>query len=422
MPVRGSKEKDRKRSYVNIRFRLRGNRKVYRFLNELAGANRYLWNHALAQAKQDYEETGKAKTSRFDLCMWYKHHKDTVAPWLKDYPKVLTRTGLKDLSDTYKQFFKKQRGFPRFKKKGKSKSSFAVEVNHLSFSDNGYFRLKRRMHVKMIAHHRTRRYSNPVPKSARIFEEHGNWYITVCYEVDAVEHTADRNGIGVDRNVGQVADSTGQIHRLTDTSDLEGRIKALQRRQAKRKRGSCKYRKTKHTIARHQRKIANIRKNDLRHIARNITNTCSLVFLEDLKTKGMTASAKGTVENPGKNVKAKSGLNRVILKTGWGQLESYLGEWGVVHKINPAYTSQTCSECGHRDAGNRVSQSVFRCQQCEYLINADVNAALNIRASGMASFNGSGAYIRPVVVERKPAIRQRALNEQKELTALQLST
>ena len=333
MPVRDYNSKtesgSRTRQYVNIRFRLRDNTKIYSFLNGLAGANRYLWNAALAKAKNDDAETGKAKTTQFDLYKWYKEHKDAVAPWLSEYP--------------------------------------------------------------------------------------------VTCEVDAVESTVDDRGIGVDRNCGQVADRTGQIHYLTAAERVEKRIRKLQTRLAKKEKGSNSWRKTKKTITRHQRKIANLRKNDLRHIALNITTTSSLVFLEDLKTKGMTASAKGTVAEPGKKVKQEAGLNRSILSTGWGQLESYLAERGVVQKVNPAYTSQMCSQCGYVDAGNRGSQSVFRCLMCEYLIHADVNAALNIRASGMASWqksNGSRAYVRPVVVERKPAIRQRALTEQKELECL----
>ena len=92
-----------------------------------------------------------------------------------------------------------------------------------------------------------------------------------------------------------------------------------------------------------------------------------------------------------------------------------------MQKINPAHTSQTCSQCGYIDAENRGSQSVFLCLMCEYLINADVNAALNIWASGMAFWresNGSRAYVRPVVAECKPATRQRALTEQKEFEYL----
>lgn len=124
---------------------------------------------------------------------------------------------MKDLADAYRQFFKKTRDFPRFKKKGKAKNTFSVDVSGGSqFTENGYFRLKRGLYIGMIAHHRTRHYSNPVPKFARIFEERGNWYITVSYEMNAVTRQTDRQGIGIDRNVGQVADSTGQIHYLTE--------------------------------------------------------------------------------------------------------------------------------------------------------------------------------------------------------------
>lgn len=413
MPVEVSKKGLTKRSYISVRFRLRGKRKTYRFLNELAGANRYLWNAALAQCRKDYAETGKSKTARNSLYNWYKQHKDTEAPWLSKYPVALTRTGLQGLSVAYREFFMQpKRGHPKFKKKGKAKKTFAVEISSSPIKQNGYFRLKQGLFAKMMDYDRINRYSNPVPKSARIFEDRGKWYITVAYEVDAVACQADGIGVGVDRNVGQVADSTGQVHRLTDVERLEKRIKNLQRRQARRKNGSCKYSKTKRTIARHKRKIANIRRNDHRHIARDITNCSTLVLLEALKTKGMTASAKGTVQAPGKNVKQKAGLNRGILGTAWSILEGYLGERGFVHKINPAYTSQTCSKCGYMDAKNRVSQAVFRCQRCEHFTNADVNAALNIRASGMASLNGSGAYVRPVLAERKPAIGHRVMKEQ----------
>ncbi len=194
----------RTRQYADICFRLRGDRKTCRFLNELAGVNRYLWNAALANAREDYAKAGQSQTSQFDFYKWYKVHKDAVAPWLRAYPITATRTGLKDLADAYKQFFKKKRGLPRFKKKGKAGKSFAVDVSGgCRFSKNGYFRLKRGMYVKMLRFYRVNRYTNPVPKTARIFEENGNWYMTVVYEVDATLQDADGIGIGVDRNCGQ---------------------------------------------------------------------------------------------------------------------------------------------------------------------------------------------------------------------------
>ena len=416
MPVEAKNQTDikgsRKRAYVTVRHRLRGKCAVYQFLNELAGANRYLWNSTLGNISKDYEETGKTKTSYHDLCTWYKYHKHTEAQGLSKYPVVLTRTGLKDLSNAFKQFFSGTRNSSNFKSKKKTKKSFAFDVSGASlFKENGYVRLKRGLYAKLMEYDRINEYSNPVPKSARIFEEHGNWYITVQYEVDAIERETDERGIGVDRNVGQVADTNGTIHYLTRVTRRVARITVLQRRLAKQKKGSHRCRKTKETISRHERKLAYLRKNDLRHIAKLITSSSTLVFLEDLKTKGMARSAKGTIEQPGKNVKAKSGLNREILKTGWGQMERFLSERGYVHKVNPAYTSQTCSQCGYKDKQNRKTQSEIICLECGFKLNADTNAAMNIWAFGMASINGRGVYVRPVR-------RQQTLKRQNEYSTL----
>jgi len=102
------------------------------------------------------------------------------------------------------------------------------------------------------------------------------------------------------------------------------------------------------------------------------------VVVEDLNTKGMTRSAKGTVKAPGTNVKAKSGLNRAILASDWGGLERKLAfKAGALLKVVPAYTSQTCN---HVHSDNRPSQPVFACGACGFRTNADHNAAINILA------------------------------------------
>ncbi|MHB8343197.1 MAG: RNA-guided endonuclease InsQ/TnpB family protein [Ferrimicrobium sp.] len=110
-----------------------------------------------------------------------------------------------------------------------------------------------------------------------------------------------------------------------------------------------------------------------------------LIAIEDLKVKNMTRSAKGTIGNPGKNVEAKSGLNRSILEQGWGMFRQRLTDKATnatepvqVIVINPAHTSLRCFECGYTDKRNRESQAIFVCQSCGYQSNADVNAARNI--------------------------------------------
>jgi putative transposase len=97
----------------------------------------------------------------------------------------------------------------------------------------------------------------------------------------------------------------------------------------------------------------------------------------------MSKSAKGTVEVPGRNVKAKSGLNRSILDQGWSMFATMLGyklaeRGGQLVEVAAAYTSQTCAECGSIDRANRQDQATFVCVSCGHADNADTNAARNI--------------------------------------------
>jgi putative transposase len=111
--------------------------------------------------------------------------------------------------------------------------------------------------------------------------------------------------------------------------------------------------------------------------------------MEDLQVKNMIRSAKGTIEQPGRNVGVKAGLNRAILDQGWGELQrqlSYKLQWrgGILVLVPPQYSSQKCSECGHTGADNRPSQAVFHCQVCGHAENADANAAKNVKGAGLA--------------------------------------
>jgi putative transposase len=118
-----------------------------------------------------------------------------------------------------------------------------------------------------------------------------------------------------------------------------------------------------------------------------IARKFGVVCIEALKTKNMTASAKGTAEAPGKNVRQKAGLNRSILETGWLQFQQFLtyklaANGGELRLVNAAYTSQTCSCCGVIEKTNRKSQAVYECAGCGSVMNADKNAAVNILQAG----------------------------------------
>jgi putative transposase len=165
---------------------------------------------------------------------------------------------------------------------------------------------------------------------------------------------------------------------------------------------SNNWKKQKRKIAKIHARIADVRNDYLHKTSTAISKNHAVVVLENLTVKNMSASAKGTVENPGRNVRQKTGLNRSILDQGWyefrRQLE-YKQRWngGTVIAVPPRNTSRTCPQCGHVCADNRKSQAVFCCVRCGHTGNADLVAAINIKRAGHARFacEVSGATMPP---------------------------
>ena len=124
----------------------------------------------------------------------------------------------------------------------------------------------------------------------------------------------------------------------------------------------------KHAIAQLRAHEADARKDWAEKLSTDLARRFDVIRVEDLRVRDMTRSAKGTVAEPGRNVRAKAGLNREILASGWGLLVRRLEEKapGRVEKIGPAFTSQRCSACGHVAGENRKSQAVFACTACGY--------------------------------------------------------
>jgi putative transposase len=163
----------------------------------------------------------------------------------------------------------------------------------------------------------------------------------------------------------------------------ERRIKRLQQAVSRKRRGSNNRRKAVARVAECHRRIAAIRRDFLHQKSTELVRHNGLIAIEDLQVKAMTASAAGTIEAPGKNVRAKAGLNRSILRNGWSMARSmlqYKAAWrgSTLVAVPPAYTSQTCSCCGHVAAQNRTTQALFECVECGHTENADRNAARNI--------------------------------------------
>jgi putative transposase len=165
-------------------------------------------------------------------------------------------------------------------------------------------------------------------------------------------------------------------------------------------------------ISRLYAKASRVADNFARETAHRIVTNNDVVVLEDLKLANMTRSAKGTVAQPGKNVAAKSGLNKKMSEAALGRLRTRIcikaEEAGCRVWVVPAHhTSQTCPSCGHVCKENRATQAKFKCVNCGHVDHADVNAAVNIAARG---FTAEAAWYElgsPSLARTAPRLRRR---------------
>lgn len=241
------------------------------------------------------------------------------------------------------------------------------------------------------------RWSRPlggIVRSATVSRGGNHWYVSFLVEDGATtpeRHVAPDSGVGVDRGVATaVATSDGDLlDREFRTAGEARRYRRFQQKLARQRQGSANREKTLAAMRLAKRRESQRRDDFCRQAANQLASNNALVAIEDLRTRNMTSSAKGTVEEPGKRVAQKSGLNRSILDKGWHKLQlafenvaRYTG--AQIVKVPPAYTSQTCAACHSVDPKSRESQAVFRCTQCGHTEHADVNAAKNILAAGRA--------------------------------------
>jgi putative transposase len=212
--------------------------------------------------------------------------------------------------------------------------------------------------------------------------------------------------VGIDRGVTvSAALSTGELlHAPALTGPERRRVRRLQRKLTGARRGSNRRGQVKHAIARLKARESDRRKDWAEKASTGIARRFDVIRVENLKIANMTRSAKGTAQNPGRNVRAKAGLNREILWSGWGLLVRRLQDKapGRVQKVKPQFTSQRCSACGQVDANSRESQARFACTACGYACNADVNAARNIAAGHAVTARGGCRDAGPV--NREPQL------------------
>ncbi|WP_196453067.1 RNA-guided endonuclease TnpB family protein [Planomonospora sp. ID82291] len=343
---------------------------------------RFIWNLAVEQ--HAHWKPGRKRAPGFaEQCRQLTEARAAFG-WLAAGSIVVQQQALKDFAQAMANFFGGTHRRPTWRRRGRSEGFriVAVEPGHVRrlSRNTGEVKIPKVGWVRF-------RWSRAVPdgvKSYRITRDSaGRWHVAFAAVPKSVPAPATGEAVGVDRGVAaSAALSTGELLTAPGLREPEARrLLRLERKLARARCGSHRRAEVKAALAKLKARQSDRRRDWVEKTSTDLARRFDVIAVEDLRIRNMTRSAKGTVEQPGTNVRQKAGLNRSILAAGWGRLVTRLEDKapGRVVKINPAYTSQTCNACGHRAPDNRESQAVFRCRACGHRTDADVNAACNLR-------------------------------------------
>jgi len=360
---------------------------------------RFVWNLAVEQHSW-WQPGRKSAPGYLEQCRQLTQARAQY-DWLRQGSQMVQQQALRDFAQALVNFFAGTHSRPTWRKAGRDEGFRIVAVKP--------------GHVRRVSRHTGEawipkagwvrfRWSRAVPATAKSYrvtrDRAGRWHIAFAAIPAPISAPGNDETVGVDRGVAvSAALSTGQMLTVPRPGPArQRRLRHLQRKLARASRGSNRRSRVKRAIAKLKAREADARKDWAEKTSTDLARRFDLIRVEDLRVVGMTRSARGTIAEPGRRVRAKAGLNRGILASAWGLLVRRLQDKAPsrVEKVNAAFTSQRCSACGHIAAGSRQSQALFRCVACGFACNADVNAARNIAAGHAVTARGGDGIARPV--------------------------
>ena len=368
-----------------FKFEIRPNGEQIRKMKRFCGCSRFVFNKALAWQNEQYGQDNGHKFSYTEIANLLPQWKKELI-WLKDCHSQVLQQSLKDLESAFKHFFSKRSDFPKFKKKG-VKERFRFPQGCKIEQENDRLYLPK---IGWVRYRNSREVLGEI-KNVTVSQKCGRYFVSIQTEFEHTVPTHKGGEIGIDMGVARFATlSNGEFFEpLNAFKTYKGKLAKLQKQLKNKVKFSKNWQKLKEKIGKLHHKIANCRKDFLHKVSTIISKNHAMIFVEDLQVQNMSASAKGTAEQHGKNVKQKSGLNRAILDQSWFEFRrqlDYKTQWlgGFLVAVPPQNTSRTCPCCGHTAKENRETQAHFECVECGYTENADVVGAFNVLARGRA--------------------------------------
>jgi putative transposase len=375
--------------YTSYKTELNPNNKQQTLFMKNIGCARWAYNWALNKKKNAFDKKEKIPNA-ISLHKELNILKQSDIPWMYESSKCSPQNALRYCDKAFDSFFRKcknksiiQKGFPKFKSRKNEKQSFTLN-GCISIGDN-WIKLPRIGKVRLHE-------SNYIPKdnrilSATITKRADKWFVSVLIEMDEQDYIKPKNDIiGIDLGIKNLATcSNGDIYE--NPKALQKNLKKLKRksRQLSRKKKDSKNReKAKSKLAKLHYRISNIRKDCLHKITSKIVNENQVIVLEDLKVSNMI-----------KNRKLSRSISDVGLYEFRRQIE-YKAKWKVrnVYFADTFFpSSKLCSCCGYKKEDLKLSDRTYKCNQCGFIIDRDLNASKNLvklYTDGLSGIYASG--------------------------------
>ena len=373
------------------KFELRPDGAQRRLMRRFAGSCRYVYNRALG-LQQERHQRGASRLGYGQLCKELTAWRGETM-WLGAAHSQALQQSLKDLECAYRNFFEQRAALPRFRKKGRRESFRFAQGTKLDQPNDRIYLPK----LGWIRYRNSRAVAGKVCNVTVTFSA-DRWFVSIQTRREVEQPVPQTtSAIGIDVGIARFATmSDGEfLAPLNGFRKHEARLRRGQRALSRKVKFSKNWRKAAAQVRRIHARIGNVRRNYLHKATSTICKNHAIVCIEDLQVRNMSRSAAGSLELPGKCVRAKSGLNKSILDQGWFEFRrqlQYKLAWngGILIAVPPANTSRRCPACGCVSAQNRRRREAFACIECGFAENADVVGAVNILSRGMRLLRDEG--------------------------------
>ncbi|MEA5541138.1 transposase [Limnoraphis robusta Tam1] len=328
-----------------------------------AGFSRWVYNWGLAMWTDAYNQGLKPNTKT--LKRLFTNHVKPDYPWMKELSSKVYQYAFINLGEAFKRFFKGLSKYPKFKCKGKN-DRFTIDNSGKPIRLGGL--IHKLPFIKWV------RTFEPLPdcltKKVTIYKKAGDWYISFSVEKAFEPTPKSRERVGVDFGVKTLAvlSSGIEFKGLKPYRNAQQKLTRVQRKLAKKAKGSKNWEKFKRSVQKLHRRVVNLRKDYLHKMTTYIAKNHSVVVIEDLNISGMMA-----------NHKLAKAIGDLGLHEARRQLQYKCERYGTKLVIADRFfpSSQLCSNCGNKQAMS-LSERVYNCKNCGTQIDRDWNASLNL--------------------------------------------